>query len=233
MLIPLPAYHLHHMLPVACLYEKALVNAQVSARFLQSSCDMFSTVTSQEISPEDITAAYFKQNLTSTIQFASALTECLHKHHEINTILEIGPHPALKGPPQEISRSLGKSQIEYFHTCFREQNCLETLLLNAGAMVAYGIPIKSANVNAQQIVHGLNVEFEYGSVLTNLPSYQLDHSTSFWSESRVSGNVRYRRFPRHQLLGSRYIDDIPLRPCWRNHLMLKEIHWLMGLKVSP
>lgn len=232
LLIPLPAYHSRHMLPVACLYEKAIVNAQVLARLPQPSCDMFSTVTGQRIPPENITATYFKHNLTSTVLFSSALTKCLQHHPEINAVLEIGPHPALKGPSQDILRSLGKSQVEYFHTCSREQNSLETLHLNAGAMIAYGIPVKSANVNAQQIVNGLDVNFEYGNILTDLPSYQWDHSTSFWPESRVSQNFRYRQFPRHQLLGSRYIDDIPARPCWRNHLMLKEIPWLMELKVS-
>ncbi len=219
------------MLPVACLYEKALTNAHVLPCSSQPSCDMFSSVTGHKLAVDEITPAYFKENLTSTVHFASALTECMKQYPEIGAILEIGPHPALKGPSQEILRGLGKSQVEHLHTCFRGKNSIETLLLNAGAMIAFGIPLKTENINAQPSIDGLKVIFENGKVLTDLPSYQWDHSTSFWAESRVSRNARYRQFPRHQLLGSRYIDDIPTRPCWRNHLMLKEVPWLLELQV--
>ena len=219
------------MLPIACGYEKALANAQVLSLPPQVSCEMFSTVTGHKLPPEEFTPSYCKQNLTSTVQYALALTQCLQSHPEINAILEIGPHPALKGPTQETLGSLGKGQIEYFHTCFRDQNSLDSFLLNAGAMTAYGVPLKAANINAQQVIDSLGFTFEYGNVLTDVPHYEWDHTTSYWAESRVSHNVRYRQFARHVLLGSRYVDDIPVRPCWRNHLMLKEIPWLMKLKV--
>ena len=220
------------MLPAASQYEEALANAKVLSGSCKPSCDMFSTVTGHELSSERITPSYCARNLTSTVLFAPALTESLKQDPEINAILEIGPHPALKGPSQEILRSLGKSRIEYFHTCSREQGSLDTLLLSAGAMVAYGVSLNAPVINALQKIDGPSTVFEHGTVLTDLPSYQWDHSTPFWVESRVSRNVRFRQFPRHALLGSRYVDDIPLRPCWRNQLMLKELAWLMELKVS-
>ena len=228
------AYHSHHMLPVAQRYEEALMKAKVSALEIEVKCDMFSSVTGRNLVPEDLSPAYWKQNMISPVQLFPALTACMDYHPEATTVVEIGPHSALKGPAQEILRSLGRNSLEYFHTCLREKHDFETILESAGAMIAHGIPLNTPNINANEIIDGPNFKHEYGNVLTDLPSYQWDHSTPFWTESRISRNIRQRRFPRHQLLGSRYVEDTPLSPSWRNLLMLKEVPWLLGLRViSP
>ena len=192
---------------------------------------MFSTVTGRKLVPEECSPLYWKQNMVSTVQFAPTLVESLRHHTETSIIVEVGPHPALKGPTQEILRDVDKDSIEYYHSCFRGKNDLDALLENAGAMIARGVPLKTANLNGREGVNGLLCTYEHANVLTDLPSYQWDHSTPFWSESRLSRNVRHRKFPRHQLLGSRYLEDIPSFPSWRNHLMLKEVPWLLELKV--
>lgn len=225
------AYHSHHMLPIAPRYEKALVDAKVSPFTSAGKCTMFSSVTGQKLDPADCSPSYWKQNMVSTVLFAPALTECLKVHPQTSTILEVGPHAALKGPALETLRTLDNNSIEYHHSLIREKRDLDALLGSAGAMIVRGIPLETANINGQEIVNGLQCTYKHGSVLRDLPSYQWDHSTSFWSESRVSRNVRHRKFPRHQLLGSRYVEDIPSHPSWRNHLMLKEVPWLMELKV--
>lgn len=225
------AYHSHHMLPIAPRYEEALVAAKVSPLTSAGKCDMFSSVTGQKLDSEDYSPSYWKQNMISTVLFAPALAGCLKSHPQTSTIVEIGPHAALKGPIQETLRTLDSDSVEYHHSLVRDKHDLEALLGSAGAMIGHGIPLELAHINGQEIVNGLQCTYEQGSVLKDLPSYRWDHSTSFWSESRVSRNVRHRKFPRHQLLGSRYLEDIPSYPSWRNHLMLKEVPWLMELKV--
>ena len=220
------------MLPVASSYEEALTNAKVLPFETAATCDMFSSVSGQRIGQQECIPFYWKQNMVSTVQFSSALTECMYHHPEISVILEIGPHPALKGPAQETLRSLGRNSVDYFHSCLRGKNDMETLLASAGAMIARGVPLKTPNINAREVVvTGLRFAHELGNTLTNVPGYQWDHSTSFWTESRISSNLRQRRFPRHQLLGSRYVEDLPLCPSWRSLIMLKEVPWLMELKV--
>ena len=219
------------MLPIAPRYEKALVDAEVSPLKSAGECTMFSSVTGRKVASEDCSPSYWKQNMASSVQYAPALMECLRFHPETTTILEVGPHPALKGPTQETLRTSDKDSVEYHHSLFRGKDDLDALLQSAGAMIARGVPLKTANINGQEIVNDLQCTYVQGSVLKDLPSYQWDHFTSFWSESRVSRNVRHRKFPRHQLLGSRYLEDIPSHPSWRNHLMLKEVPWLMELKV--
>ncbi|KAL9119068.1 MAG: hypothetical protein Q9187_004377 [Circinaria calcarea] len=226
------AYHSHYMLPVAPRYVKALKDAHVVPSKTAAACDMFSSVTGQQLSQEDCSIQYWKQNLVSTVQFFPALSECMARHPESSVIVEIGPHPALKGPTQESLRTLGKDSVDYFHSCLRGRNDWETLLDTAGSMIAHGVPLKTSNINASEVADGHQSKREYGNVLTNIPGYQWDHSTSFWAESRISSNLRYRQFPRHQLLGSRSLGDIPSCPSWRNLLMLKEVSWLSQIKIK-
>lgn len=169
--------------------------------------------------------------MTSTVRFCPAVESCLAEFPEIAATIEIGPHPALKGPVTETFRALGEKDFEYLPTCSRGSDDFEVILNGAGSMVARGIPLELQNINARIIANESQCKIEYGRVLTDLPTYQWNHTASFWSESRVSRNVRFRQYPRHQLLGSRYVDDIPQRPCWRNHLVLKEIPWLVQMKV--
>lgn len=169
--------------------------------------------------------------MVSTVQFSSALEACLDNNPNISVVVEVGPHPALKAPVLEILRKMGQDSIAYCSSCSRGIGDLEALLENAGAIVGHGVLLKAANINARENVDGLECNYEYRDILTDLPSYQWNHSTSFWEESRVSRNVRYRQFPRHQLLGSRKVADIPSRPSWRNHFILREIPWLMEMKV--
>ena len=232
------AYHSYHMLPVASGYERALKNQNVSPLINVPDCDMFSSVTSQRLIPEECSPSYWRQNMVSTVNFASAVTECLNCHPDASAILEVGPHPTLQGPSKELLHCLGKDTVEYYHSLHREKKDFETLLETAGVMLAHGIPLQTSIINARDVTRDLqsvsDIEstYDFGNVLTDVPSYQWNHSTPFWYESRVSRNIRYRQFPRHQLLGSRYAEDLPSSPCWRSLIMLKEIPWLMELKVS-
>lgn len=169
--------------------------------------------------------------MVSTVQFSSALEACLDNNPNISVVVEVGPHPTLKGPVLENLRNLGRDSIAYYSSFSRDIDDLEALLENAGAMIGHGVLLKAANINARETVSSLKCSYEYSNILTDLPGYQWNHSRSFWEESRVSRNVRYRQFRRHQLLGSRYVDDIPSHPSWRVLLMLREVPWLMEIKV--
>lgn len=219
------------MLPMALEYDHELVQANVTPLHDKAKCAMYSSVYGRRIETSECTPSYWKQNMTSTVRFSEALEQCLNGHPNAAAIIEVGPHSALKGPAHEILHSLGKSHVRYVPTCMRGQKDFETLLSSAGVMIGIGLPLRTANINAREIVDGLHCCHEPGNILTDAPSYRWNHSQGFWAESRVSRNVRFRKFPRHELLGSRYVDDIPNRPSWRNRLILKEITWLQELKV--
>ncbi|KAI9818135.1 MAG: Type I Iterative PKS [Pycnora praestabilis] len=232
------AYHSHHMLPAALRYQKALADAKVSIPSAAAKYAMFSTVTGQKLDSEECVPQYWRQNMVSTVRFSLSLETCVNQHPDLSIILEVGPHPAMKGPAQETLRSLGKDYIDYFHSCLRGKDDLKTLLDSAGSMIPRNVPVKTINVNSRENVSGLQCMYEPGRILTNLPTYQWDHSKSFWTESRISRNLRYRQMRRHELLGSRYLEDLPSCPSWRSLLMLREVPWLQelqtrGTKVMP
>ena len=219
------------MLPLAARYDSKLAQATVTPLPKNARCIMYSSVYGRRIDASECIPSYWKQNMISTVNFQAALGECIRGHPNAATIIEIGPHSALKGPVLESLQVLGKSGITYLPTCMRGQQDFETLLSSAGVMIGIGLPLHVSNINARGNVDGLDYCYEPGKTLPDAPSYQWNHSQGFWAESRVSRNVRLRKFPRHQLLGSRYVDDIPNCPSWRNRLMLKELPWLQELKV--
>lgn len=230
-LIAFVAYHSHHMLPTASQYEESLFSTNITPRSGTASCEMFSSVHGRRLAAEDFSPSYWRENMVSTVKFSSALEACLYSYPDLSAVVEVGPHPALKGPILENLQKLGRNSIAYYSSCSRGIENLEALLNSAGTMIGHGVLLKAANINALEVVDGLKCQYEHSNILTDLPSYQWKHSVSFWEESRVSRNVRYRQFRRHELLGSRYVDDIPSHPSWRNLLILREIPWLMEMKV--
>ena len=190
---------------------------------------MFSSVTGRMIGNHDLAPSYWAKNMTSTVQYAAAIKSCLEEYPGLDCVLEIGPHPALKSPTQTMLRARHNNDIPHIGTCRRDTDDFESILRSAGELLIARVPLGTAAINAES---GISTDDKHGALLNDLPGYQWNHSASFWSESRVSRNLRNRQFPRHELLGSRYVDDIPSRPCWRNNISVDNIEWLGELGVS-
>lgn len=218
------------MLPLAPGYERSLHEAGIlpTAYPVESKCQMFSSVTGQKLSPRDCTPDYWVKNMVSPVQFSAALTETI-RAHDLDIFVEVGPHPALKGPAMDTLAMFGKNDIDYFGTLFRNKATFDSLLNTVGGMVNAGLQVLTDAVNSMDC---MNARKATGKVLTDLPKYQWDHSVSYWGETRVSKNQRFRKFPRHQLLGARVNSDTPLSPRWRNLLKLEEVEWLETMVVS-
>ncbi|KAI4220335.1 MAG: hypothetical protein LQ349_008111, partial [Xanthoria aureola] len=185
--------------------------AQVLPTQDEGECVMYSSVTGRMIEKNDLTPSYWAENMTSTVQYAAAINSYLDKYQDIDCILEVGPHPVLKSPTQDILCGRHKYEVPHIGTCKRDTDDFESILRSAGEMMAAGLPLRTAAINAES---GASTD------------------PSFWSESRLSRNLRNRQFPRHELLGSRYVDDIPSRACWRNQLSPNEIEWLKASNID-
>lgn len=218
------------MLPLAPGYERSLHEAGIlpAACPVESGCQMFSSVTGRRLSPRDCTPDYWVKNMVSPVQFSAALTETI-RAHDLDVFVEVGPHPALKGPAMDTLAVLGKDNIVYFGTLCRNKPTFDSLLITVGGMVNAGLQVLTGAVNSMECMNGRKAT---GKVLTDIPKYQWDHSVSYWGETRVSKNQRFRKFPRHQLLGARVNSDTPLSPRWRNLLKLEEVEWLEAMIVS-
>ena len=160
---------------------------------------------------------YWQENLTSPVRFNSAVCRLLQRQRN-NVFLEIGPHSTLAGPLRQICSEAGLDCL-YIPTMIRNKDCAETLLSAWGQLYQQGI-----SFNFEPLTRG-------GRVLPDLPSYPWDHSASYWYESRLSKDWRFREYGYHSLLGLRVGESTPFEPLWRNVLSLEDEPWLCDHKI--
>lgn len=221
------AFHSHHMFPLAPAYEKALKNNS-SFKTRPAKCRMFSSVTSRLADHENMGASYWAANMVQAVRFSDALMGILLDEQDdknIDVLVEIGPHPALKGPARQTIQAL-KLDLPYVASLTRGVPDFEGLLTMAGTLFSLGYPVDlvSANENLSRALDGSLVKTPTGDKLTDLPTYTWDHRR-YWSETRYIKEHRQREW-RHSTLGHRVAGSIAKHPVFRNYLRMSELPWL-------
>ena len=205
------------MREVGPIYQSMLKNA-VRSRY--GSVPMYSTVNGQVLGPERlIEPGYWVQNLLSPVLFSPAVQNMLSAFTGKTVLVEIGPHSALAGPVKQILAT-HKASCTYEPTLLRGQTCTASILHTIGRLYCQNV-----NVNFEEVT-------EKTATLTDLPLYQWHHGKKAWDESRLSRDWRLRKFPHHDLLGSRIFDGNDLEPAWRNVLRLDDVPWIRDHKVK-
>ncbi|KAF8439511.1 hypothetical protein BGX38DRAFT_875482 [Terfezia claveryi] len=237
------AYHSHHMSVASEEYGLLLETMETKGSFAPGTTYWSSVTAGQLTHPSELAAGYWVEHMVSPVRFSEALQAmCLvqeedpvmKKQYSVDILVEIGPHKPLAGPIRQIldklptARNSGKQktpQITHISTLIRNKNAVSALQETAATLFLHGY---SVNFNA--------VNFPESNfpriVLTDLPSYPWNHTASHWHESRLSKNYRFRRFPRHELLGNPVPDFTELEPRWRNVLRLAEIPWVKHHNVQ-
>lgn len=217
------AYHSDHMRALAAQY-KCLMESELAMRGLNRpvtfDIPFFSSVTGNTItSGESLGPDYWISNLTSRVRFTDAVSKTLKTLPDI-VFIEIGPHSTLSGPLRQISTAVG-TEYRYVSTLKRADDSSCNLLSTFGQLHQTGV-----SLNWSAIV-------PKGRTLANLPSYAWDHSSgSFWYETRLSRESRFRQFGHHRLLGLRNPHSSSLEPAWRNNLTVEDEPWLADHKVG-
>ncbi|KAI0534672.1 hypothetical protein GGR58DRAFT_505021 [Xylaria digitata] len=210
------AYHSHHMAILGPGYQKILSEALAQSGQIAGSNEAekydwvpwVSSVTPERDPMETgASPSYWRDNLESPVQFSKAVEKLFDLgDQETQTIIEIGPHPALKGPLEQIAQGAGKT-ISYTPTLTRAQDSQRSVLKLAGFMFCSNAKINMAAVNAVDADANANstdgrTDLEHGCTAVDLPPYQ------------------------HDLLGSKIAGTARLRPQWRNILRVKDLPWL-------
>jgi len=214
------AYHSYHMAEVGDIY-----NSSIEQKVVEKSPKklFFSSVENELLnSSATLGSRYWQKNLESPVQFNGAVTGLLrHFSGQELILLEIGPHSALAGPLTQIMSKTPNS-ARYIPTIVRNQNSVENFLLAVGKLFIFHIPID------------FKVLFPRGSCLSDLPRYPFNYGeSSHWLESRLSKEYRQRRFPHHDILGTKVIESTDLEPAWRNLLHVGyNTTWLKEHKVG-
>lgn len=161
---------------------------------------------------------YWTSNLTSPVRFHAAVSRLLHEK-PWNLFLEIGPHSTLAGPLRQICAE-ARTSCSYIPTMLRSGQCVKSLLSAFGQLYQHGVDVRFDRL------------IPAGKTLPDLPAYPWDHTASFWYESRVSKDWRFRPIGHHALLGQRVPESTSLDPCWRCVLDLEDEPWLYDHKVK-
>ncbi|CAK1361377.1 Lovastatin diketide synthase LovF [Cercospora beticola] len=239
------AYHSHHMGEPAISYLDNLQHAlklndsiaQRSGKLARDavfSSSVYGTVMETGFRPGP---EYWTKNLKSPVLFSQALHALLSSTKlKLDTIIEIGPHCTLASPIRQLRDKLDRKheELAYFASLVRGHNSTLKMLDLAGALFIKGHDISLAAVNSiERMVDG-TLKRTAGKTLVDLPPYKWNYENgrNLRLKNRFTEEYRLRKFPRHDLLGSRITGGIRDRPQWRNLLDLKGLSWLEQHKLS-
>ena len=176
---------------------------------------MYSTLTGKIITnPSELNASYWHRNLLSPVLFSTAMEGILADQQQNSLLVEVGPHSVLSGPIRQIFQSTSDKKPSYMATLIRGQDQARCFLASVGNVYSYGAPIDYSRISPAT------------KVLRDLPTYPWDHGVEHWNETRVGHNWRFRRFPYHELLGSRTADSSDIEPVWKNHFRVEVAPWV-------
>nr|ALQ32774.1 putative polyketide synthase [Fusarium babinda] len=226
------AYHSHHMNPCAQPYLDKLQAAQVKSLPGDQSVEWYSSVLGERITAslhgEALCDEYWVENMVNPVLFSVASELVADASQPCHLALEVGPHPALKGPFNQTYKRATGSQLPYQGTLNRNIHDVEALSDSLGFLWSH---LGKSSVDFTSYTQSL-ASSSTTAMAVGLPSYAWDHTQSFWRESRKSRKYRQRAQPPHPLLGTRSVEDTTDSMRWINYLRLDDVPWLEGHKVE-
>lgn len=227
------AYHSHHMFPCADPYVEALRACGVRVnRDRDTSCTWFSSVIpgAKVMEPvQELQDIYWRDNMCNTVLFADAVKNAMSNDDQINLALEVGPHPALKGPATQNIADVRPTPLPYSGVLSRGSDDVEAF---SDALGFVWTLLGSRAVDFQSLDRAVTAASRIPKLVVDLPSYQWDHGRLFWSESRRSRKIRGRKQAPHELLGVLSPESNAHDMRWSNVLKMSEIAWLEGHQLQ-
>lgn len=226
-------YHSHHMMPIAEGYRQALRGALGSVNDLEDR-DL-DIIFSSPVTGGRVTTAkhladpeHWVSSLVQPVKFVKAFTdmvigkkdESTTESHNVDVVLEVGPHTALGGPIKEILAlpEFGGVSLPYMGCLVRNENAHECML-----NMALNLLRKGQLIGVSQLDGGVVTK---PRVLSDLPSYPWNHNVKHWGESRHNQSYRARQEEFHHLLGFPVPGTNPDAAYWRQQVRVSDSPWL-------
>jgi acyl transferase domain-containing protein len=222
------AYHSMFMADSAVAYKDMVLQSCGPPLSGKKDVTMFSSVTGKRLG-QTCDATYWTTNMTSPVRFDEAVKEMVTAEDGANFLIELGPSGALAGPIKQILKAIADrgSSIQYGAALSRGKDSVKSLFGIAGQLFIAGGSVNLSKVNEVQ-----GSEKVAPSVIVDLPNYVWNHSTKYWYESEASKDWRFRKFPHHDLLGSKILGTSWNAPSWKKTLRVENLHWLKDHRVS-
>ncbi|KAJ5374411.1 Acyl transferase/acyl hydrolase/lysophospholipase [Penicillium concentricum] len=228
------AYHSHHMLSCSAPYIAAIRKCGVAIQRPPSgSAIWISSVYGDEIEnvKDNLADTYWSNNMVNPVLFSQAVTYAVAAAGPFDMALEIGPHPALKGPAMQTIQEVSGQTLPYTGTLNRGKNDTEALSSALGALwIALGESVVDFAGFEMKAMQKQNTRTP--QLIKGLPSYSWDHDRVYWHESRSSTAIRTEKEPFHSLLGVKCPDGTDNELRWRNYLHPREVSWLSHHQVQ-
>ena len=224
------AYHSHHMEDIANEYLASLAAISVED---DSTIEFYSSVSGRRVSNSDLGPAYWVLNMVNTVQFSDSL-QCLLRDPDttygssgnsdikIDTLVEIGPHSALRAPIKQILQhdpKLEAFHVQYVSALVRNTSAVATCQNVVAHLLPNNHPVNLKAVN-------LSPGSKTNQLLVDLPPYTWNHSSSYWAASVPHHRNGITASSRNDILGVKATDSTSLEPRWRNIVRPSEIPWV-------
>lgn len=224
------AYHSFHMLRAADAYAKSLSDCGIEpfgkGNGTQWVSSVYGTLDWDGTHSAGFTAQYWRDNMTQPVVFQEALELALSQCGTFDCAIEVGPHPALRSPVNEIMKKALGTVLPYASVLNRTKEDHMAVAELFGVMwTNFG----QSPVDISSYIEGSPQPqlLEFRLPHTSF-SYPWDHSQIHWRESRLSEQHHFRKQPPHELLGVRTRDDNHHQLRWRNILKLEKLPWARG-----
>lgn len=226
------AYHSRQMEIVASEYESILSGIYSKADNVQDSgITMVSSVLAAKVLPEQLrTPKYWVKNLVSPVRFSAALACVLQDIGEghPHSFLEIGPHSALQSPVREIIRDVAPEFDTCYHSLIvRHQPSIHSVQRAIGELHIAGHSLDISEINRTDFSNAAQI-----NPAVELPRYPFDESKTYWHESRISKDFRFRRWAPHDLLGVQTADWNDLDSRWRNIIRIEKLPFIEDHRIN-
>ncbi|KAI0880191.1 beta-ketoacyl synthase domain-containing protein [Annulohypoxylon maeteangense] len=217
------AYHSPHMIKPAAEYIKALQASDIRLNSQGNETVWVSSVHGRTMNEdEELGAEYWRDNMVNMVRFHDAVVNAISQHGPFDCALEVGPHPALKGPFTQTAKSLGH-ELQYSSPLDRTKD--DTLAFSdfLGFLWSHYGP---KEINLDRYIEQALSPIDLNSRIADLPTYPWDHSQLHYRESRISRQFHFKTAPPHELLGVRTRDDNEHEMRWRNLLKADKLSWV-------
>ncbi|KAI1372084.1 hypothetical protein F4677DRAFT_433407 [Hypoxylon crocopeplum] len=222
------AYHSHHMRASSAKYLDSLAQLDVHVG-PSSRTRWFSSVYGSEMDKHDLLRGpYWDDNLVNPVHFMQAVDSACASVGSFDLVIELGPHPALKGPALQTIQDQIPHTVPYTGLFQRNVSAITSIADSLGyAWMHLGGGAVNLQAYDRFVSGNSNTKLVKG-----LPTYAWDHENEYWHETRYARAIRMRPDPVHELLGHLTPDSTEQDMRWRHILRPSEVPWLTGHRLQ-
>ncbi|KAK0379659.1 beta-ketoacyl synthase domain-containing protein [Colletotrichum limetticola] len=222
------AYHSHHMVPCSQPYLESMKPFAIQMKQSDSKCTWVSSVNPDRSldASNSFDASYWVDNLLSPVLFMQAVEKVMQLG-PFDAAIEVGPHPALKGPVLDTLKEK-KVEIPYTGLLQRNTNAVQSVSSAIGYVWTH---VDNLIIDFDRYESALSGPKQH-HFISDLPTYQWNHSQGYWHESNLSKNLRTRSQPVHQLLGDLQPQSSAHQVTWKAILRPHDLPWVHHHRIQ-